>query len=145
EYTYGVRFDEKSSLTLGPFEISFIKNIHPVDTYGVRIKCEDKILSYTSDTSYFEDLVEFYKDSDLLICECSFYSNMDGTKAGHLNSSQAGMLAEKAGVKKLILTHLPHFGDLNNLLLEARDYYKGKIELAFYLKEINIYTQEVRP
>jgi len=145
EYTYGVRFDEKSSLTLGPFEVSFIKNVHPVDTYGVRIKCGGKVFSYSSDTSYFEDLVEFYKGSDLLICECSFYSNMDGTKAGHLNSSQAGMLAEKAGVKKLVLTHLPHFGDLNNLLLEARDYYKGKIELASFLKEIKIYTQEVKP
>ena len=63
---------------------------------------------------------------------------MDGLKAGHLNSSQAGMLAEKANVKKLILTHLPHFGDLNNLLTEAKEFYKGEIELASYMMEIDI-------
>jgi ABC-type uncharacterized transport system permease subunit len=138
DYTYGVGFDENSNLTLGPFEISFIKNIHPLEAYSARIKCKDKVLSYTSDTSYFEDLAGFFKGSDLLICECSFYSDMDGTKAGHLTSSQAGLLAEKARVRKLILTHLPHFGDLNNLLAEAREYYEGEIELASYMKEINI-------
>lgn len=139
-YTYGISFEENSNLTLGPFEISFIKNIHPVEAYSVRIKCGDKVFSFTSDTSYFENLAEFFSNSDLLICECSFYSDMDGLKAGHLNSSQAGMLAEKANVKKLILTHLPHFGDLNNLLTEAREFYKGEIELASYMMEIDINT-----
>lgn len=138
DYTFGISFDETSNLTLGPFEISFIKNIHPVEAYSVRIKCGDKVFSFTSDTSYFENLEKFFSDSDLLICECSFYSDMDGTKAGHLNSSQAGILAEKANVKKLILTHLPHFGELNNLLIEANELYKGKTELASYLMEINL-------
>ena len=138
DYTFGISFDETSNLTLGPFEISFIKNIHPVEAYSVRIKCEDRIFSFTSDTSYFEELAQFFADSDLLICECSFYSDMDGTKAGHLNSSQAGILAEKANVKKLILTHLPHFGELNNLLIEANELYKGKTELASYLMEIDL-------
>ena len=138
EYTYGVSFDENSCLSLGPFEISFIKNIHPVEAYSVRIKCQDKIFSFTSDTSYFEGLAEFFTGSDLLICECSFYADMDGTKAGHLNSSQAGLLAEKANVKKLILTHLPHFGQLDNLLTEANFHYKGETALASYLMEINL-------
>ena len=138
DYTFGISFDETSNLTLGPFEISFIKNIHPVEAYSVRIKCGDKVFSFTSDTSYFENLEKFFSDSDLLICECSFYSDMDGTKAGHLNSSQAGILAEKANVKKLILTHLPHFGELNNLLIEANAHYKGKTELASYLMEIDL-------
>ena len=138
EYTYGVSFDEDSCLSLGPFEISFIKNIHPVEAYSVRIKCQDKIFSFTSDTSYFEGLAEFFAGSDLLICECSFYADMDGTKAGHLNSSQAGLLAEKANVKKLILTHLPHFGQLDNLLAEANFHYKGETALASYMMEINL-------
>jgi len=138
EYTYGVSFNEESNLVLGPFKISFIKNVHPVEAYSVKIKCADKIFSFTSDTSYFEDLAEFFSDSDLLICECSFYSDMDGTKAGHLNSSQAGILAERANVGKLVLTHLPHFGDLNDLLTQAKEHYIGKTELAAYMTEINL-------
>lgn len=138
DYTYGVSFNEESNINLGPFEISFIKNVHPVKAYSVKIKCNDKIFAFTSDTSYFENLTDFFTGSDLLICECSFYADMDGTNAGHLNSSQAGVLAEKAKVKKLILTHLPHFGDLNNLLSQAKEHYNGDVALASYLAEINL-------
>lgn len=138
DYTYGISFNEESNINLGPFQISFIKNIHPVEAYSVKIKCEHKIFSFTSDTSYFENLTDFFKDSDVLIAECSFYSHMDGTQAGHLNSSQAGMLAERANVKRLVLTHLPHFGELQNLLIQAKENYKGETLLAAYLMEIKI-------
>ncbi len=138
EYTFGQAFNETSILNLGPLEVSFIKNVHPVEAYSVKIKFDNKIVSFTSDTSYFNDLSNFFYGSHLLISECSFYSNMDGTKAGHLNSSQAGMLAEKANVKKLVLTHLPHFGNLNDLILQAQENYKGETILAEYMLEIVI-------
>ena len=138
DYTYGVSFNEESIINLGPFEISFKKNVHPVEAYSVKMKCDHKIFSFTSDTSYFENLTHFFQNSDVLIAECSFYSHMDGTQAGHLNSFQAGMLAEKANVKKLILTHLPHFGELGNLLIQAKEHYNGEMVLASYLMEINI-------
>ena len=137
-YTYGESFNEESTLKLGPFEISFIKNNHPVEAYSVKIKCDNKVLAFTSDTSYFEELADFFKDSDLLIAECSFYAHMDGTKAGHLNSSQAGMLAEKSNVNKLVLTHLPHFGRLDELIEQSKQNYNGEIILASYLMEITI-------
>ncbi|HHZ01386.1 MAG TPA: MBL fold metallo-hydrolase [Tissierellia bacterium] len=138
DYTYGVKFNEDSLLNLGPFEVSFLENIHPVKAYSMKIKCGDKVLSYTSDTSYFDGLIEFFYNSDVLICECSLYDGTDGTKSGHLNSSQAGMLAEKANVKNLLLTHLPHFGNIYDLKIQAEKYYKGNIILTSYLMEIKI-------
>lgn len=138
DYTYGEIFNENSILNLGPFEISFIKNNHPMEAYSVKIKCHNKVLSFTSDTSYFDKLTSFFNESNLLIAECSFYSNMDGTNAGHLNSSQAGELAEKSNCKKLLLTHLPHFGNHEDLIEQARKSYAGEITIASYLMEINI-------
>lgn len=138
DYTYGISYNESSVLNIGPFEINFIKNIHPVLSYSLNIKCDGKVLSFTSDTSYFDELADFFRGSDLLIAECSFYAHMDGTKAGHLNSSQAGMLAQNANVKKLVLTHLPHFGDVNSLIAQAKKQYNGEIILASYLMELNI-------
>jgi ribonuclease BN (tRNA processing enzyme) len=137
-YTYGEIFNEESILNLGPFEISFIKNNHPVDAYSVKIKCDKTTFCFTSDTSYFDGLASFFKNSDLIMAECSFYASMDGTKAGHLNSTQAGMLAEKSNAKSLVLTHLPHFGNLNDLVTQAKEIYGGKILLASYLLELNI-------
>jgi ribonuclease BN (tRNA processing enzyme) len=137
-YTKGYKYDDSQILNIGPFNITFIKNIHPVESFSVKIQCENTIFSYTSDTSYFEELNEFFKGSDILLCECSFYANMDGTNAGHLNSTQAGMIAEKSNVKKLVLTHLPHFGEKDRLITEANVFFKGKIVLAEYLLELNI-------
>lgn len=137
-YTYGASFDQENILNLGPFEISFIKNIHPIEAYSVKIKCDNKVFSFTSDTSYFDELADFFNESDLLIAECSFYAHMDGSKAGHLNSTQAGVLAEKSKAKKLILTHLPHFGNHNDLITQTKEFYKGEIILAKYLLELTI-------
>ena len=138
DYTYGESYEESSKFNVGPFQISFIKNVHPVEAYSIKIKCDNGTFSFTSDTSYFEGLNDFFYDSDLLISECSFYAHMDGTKAGHLNSVQAGMLAENAHVKKLVLTHLPHFGDLNDLITQAKEYYSGEIVLAESMMELII-------
>lgn len=138
DYTYGVSFDESTTLVLGPFNINFKKNVHPIESYSIKITCNNHVVTYTSDTSYFEGLKEFSFKSDLLIAECSFYEDMDGTEAGHLNSTQAGMLAEKSEAKKLILTHFPHFRDLNDLVQQVKHQYSGEIELASYLKEIII-------
>ena len=89
DYTYGENYEESSILSVGPFHISFIKNVHPVEAYSIKIKCGSGTFSFTSDTSYFEGLNDFFYESDLLISECSFYAHMDGTNAGHLNSVQA--------------------------------------------------------
>ena len=137
-YTEGIAFDENSNLKLGPFEITFIKNIHPVDCCSVKIKCDNKIFAFTSDTAYFDGLINFFQSSDLLICESSFYADMDGTKAGHLNSAQAGIIAQKSSVKKLVLTHLPHFGELHNLVIQAQEQYGGEIILAEHMMELTL-------
>lgn len=138
DYTYGQSFSQDSILNIGPFEASFVKNVHPVEAYSVKIRCEGRTFSFTSDTSYFEELNDFFYGSDLLISECSFYEDMDGTKAGHLNSAQAGMLAEKAHVKKLLLTHLPHFGNPEDLLAQAKQNYIGQVFLAEKYLEIEL-------
>lgn len=50
---------------------------------------------------------------------------MDGTAAGHMTSEEAGRVANMAKVGKLILTHLPHYGNLNQLKTEAGEQYRG--------------------
>lgn len=130
EYTIGHKFNESSILDIGPFKIKFIKNIHPINSYGIKIICGGKIISFTSDTIYFQDMESFYKNSDLLMCECSFYEGMDAIKSGHMNSIDVGILANNTKSKKVILTHLPHFGDLENLKNEVSKMYNGEIYLA---------------
>ena len=43
----------------------------------------------------------------------------------HLTSQEAGRIAREAKVKQLVLTHLPQFGDLEQLRQEAADEAQG--------------------
>lgn len=121
---------ESSVLSIGPFHLTFLKNIHPVETYSVKIVCEGKMIVYTADTQLFEGLVDFSKDADLLITECSLYEGMDGASSGHMNAQEAGMLAESSRAKRTLLTHLPHYGELQELVTSARSVGGSKIDLA---------------
>ncbi|MBN6205746.1 MBL fold metallo-hydrolase [Ralstonia pickettii] len=122
--------DDQSTLEIGPFYITFIKTIHPVETYGMKIECEGKQIVYTSDTSFIEELVDFAAGADLLITETSLYDGMDGEAFGHMTAKEAGILAARADAKQTLLTHLPHYGNLEELLISAKAQGKSAIKLA---------------
>jgi ribonuclease BN (tRNA processing enzyme) len=104
----------------------------------MRIEVNGKSLVYTGDSSFKEEFIEFGKDADLLLCECNFYQHQNGKSAGHMNSTDAGKLAARAGVKQLILTHLPHYGDISKLIDEASSEYTGIIKLADEFQTISL-------
>lgn len=96
----------------------------------MRIEVDGKSIVYTGDSSYFEELAEFAQDATILLCESNFYADMDGTAAGHMTSKEAAKIANNAGVQLLMLTHLPHFGDINKLKKEASEVFTREIAIA---------------
>lgn len=122
----GIAYDVENGTSVGPFDIQFLKTVHPVICYAMRIveRATGQVLVYTGDTGYFADLVDFSKDADILLADVYFfkehytkYSHMPN----HLSSVEAGEIAAQANVKKLILTHLPQVGDLQVLREEAQE------------------------
>jgi len=72
---------------------------------------------------------------DLLICESAM---PDALKVpGHLTPSLAGEMATRAGVKKLVLTHLYPECDQVDLIAECRKTYHGPLLIAEDLMRIN--------
>jgi ribonuclease BN (tRNA processing enzyme) len=128
--TKGIAYDPAKKLQVGPFTISFISAVHPVPCYAMRIEAGSKSLVYTADTSFKEEFIPFAAGADLLLSECNFYGNQDGKGAGHMNSYDNGKLAEGARVKQLVLTHLPHYGEIDQLVSEASAVFSGPITLA---------------
>lgn len=129
-HTRAVSYSGFGEINLGPFSISFIKTKHPVICFGMRINGGGRDIVYTSDGSFAEALIDFSRDADLLICECNFYPGQDGSAPGHMNSTDAANIAEKAAVNKLLLTHLPQYGDLNEMLEDAGRHFSGDVEIA---------------
>ncbi|WP_342430197.1 MBL fold metallo-hydrolase [Neobacillus sp. FSL H8-0543] len=130
DITSGIAYQPSDILTVGPFQVAFLKTEHPVPCYAMRIVAGGKSLVYTADGSFKEELIEFSREADLLLCECNFFGHQNGKSAGHMNSIEAGQFAEKSAVKQLILTHLPQYGELSELVRESSTEFTGIIKLA---------------
>ncbi|GEK27983.1 MBL fold metallo-hydrolase [Furfurilactobacillus siliginis] len=118
--TQGIGYDPDSSLVLGPFVVTFMRTVHPVPTFAVKV-VETKTrqtLVFTADSALMPTLATFAKDADVLMVDTNFYDDHVG-KEWHMEAGQAGTLAKEAKAKTLILTHLPQTGDLQRLKQEA--------------------------
>jgi ribonuclease BN (tRNA processing enzyme) len=119
-------------LTIGPWQVSFCQTEHPVYCLAMRFsnQAQTKHLVYTADTYWSDDLVSFSGGADVLLCESSLYDEGQARQSGHMTPSLAGRLAREAKVKELILTHLPHFGDHQELMKQAKGQFDGPVHLA---------------
>ncbi|SDJ88270.1 MBL fold metallo-hydrolase [Sediminibacillus albus] len=130
QFTKGIAYDPEKELHIGPFQFTFLKTSHPVPCYAMRISDGNKSIVYTADTSYKEAFIPFSRKADLLITDCNFYDGQNGTKAGHMTSKQGAQIAAEAQVKQLLLSHLPHFGNHEELVAQAGATFQGDIQLA---------------
>ncbi|OTP09614.1 metallo-beta-lactamase [Enterococcus sp. 10A9_DIV0425] len=117
----GYAYDQTDELKIGPFSITFMETIHPVVCYAMRIveTTTGKVFVFTGDSGYLESFAEFAKDADLFLADTYLFEGNERHKA-HFTSKESGELAKAANVKKLVLTHLPQFGDLAQLKKEAQ-------------------------
>lgn len=125
-----VPFFENEILHLHGMTFSFLKTFHGAYCLAMKIQSGSATIVYTADTYYDDSLIGFCADADLLIAETSFYAGQDAKKYGHMNSEEVGHLAQMAKVKKVVLTHLPHFGDIADLEDEVRVKFRGEVVLA---------------
>jgi ribonuclease Z len=79
--------------------------------------------AYCSDTKYDESILEYISHVDLLYHEATFANDMKerAENTFHSTAEQAGMMAKKAQVNKLLLGHYSvRYRELDILLEEAR-------------------------
>ncbi|MEY8435278.1 MBL fold metallo-hydrolase [Streptococcus hyointestinalis] len=106
----GIAYHTAGVEQIGPFDITFIKTVHPVVCYAMRIVEREtgQTLVFTGDTGYFDKLAPFTKGADLFLADVYLFEGNENHPA-HLTSKEAGEIASKAKVKKLVLTHVPQF------------------------------------
>ncbi|MCE3278611.1 MAG: ribonuclease [Bacteroidetes bacterium] len=86
--------------------------------------------AYCSDTIYDERLIPLIKDVDLLYHEATFLHEMleRAKQTHHTTALQAGMIAQKANVKKLMIGHYSaRYKDIEPLVMEARTVFENTI------------------
>lgn len=130
EVTEGRAIKAEETLQLGPWEVSFCETIHPVYCLALKFSSNGKTTVFTADTEWKEELVGFSEGADLLVAEANLYEKFVGIVKGHMSGRQAGQLAQRAGAKQLLLTHLPQYGNVEEIEGEAAEAFDGSVEIA---------------
>jgi ribonuclease BN (tRNA processing enzyme) len=113
--SYEISFHEvsKGSIKENGLVITTAPMEHNKESIGVRIE-ENKSVTFSGDTDYTESLVELARDTDLLVAECSFPEKKVN---GHLDLSSLRQIVNKAGPKRVVLSHLyPDWDDFRGVL-----------------------------
>jgi ribonuclease Z len=103
-------------------------------------KEEDVKISFIFDTRMNNRIIPFVMNSDLLISESAFASDLEeqALEHMHLTSKQAAEIAKKSNSKKLILTHISQRYEKNfsKILDEAKSIFKN----SFLAKDLDVFN-----
>lgn len=134
----GIAYDEHDRISIGPFDVTHMKTLHPVPCFAFRIedRTTGKVLVFTADSGFKPEFVEFSKEADLLMADTNFFEGMENHRV-HMTSTEAGRIAHEANVSTLLLTHLPQEGNLDLLRKQAADKAPG-VEVVLAQKHLQI-------
>lgn len=113
------------SLSFTVFEMAHIG----VNAVGYRVEAAGAVLAYTGDSGPCDAVVEMSQDAGLLLAEAT-YQNHSVLYPFHMSAAQAGEMATKAGVDRLVLTHLLPGLDPSVSIAEAAETFAGPVDIA---------------
>ena len=94
-------------LKFGELTFLFQEMTHPVQSFGMVISDGIKRIAYTGDTNYNDKIVPFVRDVNLFIADTGLlYKDKTGPGVPHLTALEAGIIASKAEVEKMMLSHI---------------------------------------
>ncbi|MCB2413495.1 MBL fold metallo-hydrolase [Demequina sp. TTPB684] len=111
--------------TLGPFVITPARAWHPVPAFAYRIEGPAETggratLVFTGDTDLCDDVIAIARGADVLLAEAGWADRDVNPPGVHLTGQQAGELARRAGVRQLVVTHVPSWVDPAATLAQTR-------------------------
>lgn len=124
-------YDPNETLQVGPMTLSFQPVPHYIPTWAIKF-VDDAGANFVfgADHRPNDEIVEFARDADLLIMEATLpRPERDGDR-GHMTPDEAGEHANRAGAKRLVLTHISDELDQLWAKTEAEQSYGGPVAVA---------------
>ena len=104
---YGLSFVtlKETPVSLGGAEVSAlpVKHVAESDPHGLRVKIDGKLIAYSGDARFSDELVAVAKGADLFICESTNFFKSD---PAHLSYTELVANRAKLDCGRIILTHL---------------------------------------
>jgi ribonuclease BN (tRNA processing enzyme) len=123
-------YEPPSEMSLGPFAVRFCEVPHFTTTYAVEFSSNGSRFTFGADCSPNEGLVDFARDTQLLLIEATLPRPERTGIRGHLTPGEAGDHGRRAGAERLILTHYSDEMNPEWAETEAVNTYGGPVEMA---------------
>lgn len=124
-------FNAGANLHIGPFRAETRLLPHWEPNAGVRLEAGDAVLMYTGDSGPSPHIAELADSADLLVAEASYIDRVPEDSRHFLSSArQGGLVATRARVGRLLLTHLMPGTDRRAAASAASAEYGGPVDIA---------------
>ena len=128
--------EDVHAFDLGPLSVRTSPNEHgAMPNFAVRVDvARRRSVVYSSDTRPCDAVVALARGADTLVHDAT-YSERDRNRPGghaHSTAAEAGEVAVRAGVRRLILTHIgaEYHDEVDALAEEARKRFAGDVEIT---------------
>jgi ribonuclease BN (tRNA processing enzyme) len=130
-------YNMPDELEIGPFRARFCEVPHYTRTAAVSLESDGRRFTFGADCSPNEQLVEFARDTDLLLIEGTLPRPERSGERGHLTPGEAGDHGKRAGARRLVVTHFSDELDRDWVHAEAAAAFGGPVAVA---EEGAVYT-----
>lgn len=118
----------QDEFSIGKLKIKCAPTGHTPDSVAYRLEDRTHSIVYSGDATSRGKLGQLAEGVDILISECSFPSGWE--TEDHLNADTLGEIAQKAGVKSLVVIHSYPPALAVDLIGQIRNHYHGEVQLA---------------
>jgi ribonuclease BN (tRNA processing enzyme) len=130
-------YEEQDELEIGPLTVRFCEVPHFTVTYAIELSSNGSRFTFSADCSPNDRLIQFARDTDLLLIEGTLPRPERTGIRGHLTPREAGEHGREASARRLVLTHYSDEMDPEWAHAEAEEAFGGPVELA---REGEVYT-----
>lgn len=122
---------EGDRIEIGNLDVEVATSDHSVPTFASRWQSEHRSLCYSADTGPAGDWMRLAEGADLFLCEATYQGEPGMAEyPHHLTATEAGAIARAAGVRQLMLTHIPPHLDPARSVIEAEATFDRPVSLA---------------
>lgn len=123
-----VELKDRGIAEIGNLKIQARAVEHGLPSFGLSASLGDSRLAYTGDSGPCENLLALAKGARVLVSEAG--TNVIEIPSVHCSPEDAGMTAQHAGVRRLVLTHLAPDLSEEEAIERAGEQFTGPIEVA---------------
>ena len=123
-------YNPSEPLEVNDVRLTFRQTRHYIDTFAIRAERGNASVLYSGDTAPCDAIVEHAKNCSIFLCEATLGLGVENGVRGHSSAEEAGEMAQRAGVHRLVLTHYSSTYAPDELVEAAQTVFRGRVSIA---------------